>query len=286
MKVGKIALALYLVGTPAHALDAARLEAAARAEEAALGARVGAAVIDTRTGERWGWRADERFPLISTHKAYACAALLTKVDAGEASLDKRVLILPTDIVPYSPVTETKLAPQTMSLAELCAAAIGVSDNTAGNEVLAAIGGPPGLTGYFRTLGDATSQLDRNEPDLNEALPGDPRDTTTPANAAADLDKLILGDALKPTSRERLKQWMFDDKVSAPLLRAAFPADWRVADKTGAGSRGARAIVAVIYPPDRAPLVAAVYLTETTAPLDARNAAIRRIGEALKAALNP
>ena len=272
--------ALLALATPAYAFDEAKLTAAAQAEEIALSARVGAAVLDTATGQSWGYHAVQRFPMDSTHKAFSCAALLAKVDKGEASLDRRVTFVATDIEPYSPITENRIAPDSMSLSELCAASLGVSDNTAANFVLAADGGPGGVTAFLRTLGDQTSRLDRTEPDLNEAAPGDPRDTTTPAAAMADLDKILLATVLKPKSRERLTQWMIADRVAAPLLRAALPEDWRIADKTGNGGHGSRGIVAVMWPPDRAPLVAAIYLTDTKASLDARNAAIARIGAAL------
>jgi beta-lactamase class A len=279
-------LALLALASPAYAFDEARLTAAARAQETALSARVGAAVLDTATGQLWRYHADERFPMDSTHKAFSCAALLAKVDKGQASLDRRVVILATDLAPYSPITENRIAPDAMSLSELCAASLGVSDNTAANFVLTAIGGPGGVTAFFRALGDKTSQLDRTEPDLNEAAPGDPRDTTTPAAAVADLDKILLGTALKPVSRERLTKWMIGDSVAGPLLRAALPEDWRIADKTGNGGHGSRGIVAVLWPPNRAPLVTAIYLRDASAPIEARNAAIKDIGAALVKAIAP
>ena len=270
--------------SPAAALDTARLDAAVHAEEATLDARVGAAVLDTKDGTNWAYRGDERFPLDSTHKAFACAALLAKADKGEVSLAKRVVIAPADLVANSPITEKKAAPASISLGEMCAAALDYSDNTAANFVLAALGGPNAVTAFFRTLGDTASRLDRKETELNESAPGDPRDTTTPAAAVADLDKILLGDALKPAARAKLTQWMVDDRVAGPLLRAALPAGWRIADKTGAGGHGSRGIVAVIWPPERPPLVAAIYIAETKASMGARNAAIARIGAALVEAL--
>jgi beta-lactamase class A len=284
MKVFVVWLAVAALGAPcvskAQGLDAGGLETAVRAEEAKLSARVGAAVLDTKSNAVWSYRGDERFPLDSTHKAFACAALLAKADRGETSLQKRVIMVAADLVPHSPITEKRIAPDTIALSELCAAAITVSDNTAANAVLSEIGGPATLTYFFRSLGDEVSRLDRNEPDLNESAPGDPRDTTTPAAAVSNLDKLLLGNALKPDAREQLKQWMIDDAVAGPLLRAAVPGDWRIADKTGAGEHGSRGIVAVLWPPDRAPIVAAVYIRDSAASLDARNAAIARIGAAI------
>ena len=274
------ALAALLLATPALAFDEAKPLAVLRAEEARLKARLGVAVLDKADGRVMRYRADERFALASTHKAFGCAALLAKAEKGETSMQKRITFVPTDLVAYSPVTQDRIAPDSMSLAELCAAAVSQSDNTAANLVSQAVGGPADVTAFFRSLGDETSRLDREEPELNEAEPGDARDTTTPAAAVADLDKILLGSVLKPAARERLKQWMFGDRVAGALLRKALPEDWRIADKTGAGGHGSRGIVAVMWPPDRAPLVAAIYIADTTASLAERDAAIARIGAAL------
>ena len=274
---------LLLLATPAQALDAQKLREAVQSEEARLGARVGMAV---RVGGKaaFAYRGGERFALDSTHKAFSCAALLAKAERGDTSLERRVVVTATDIVTYSPVTENKIAPASMSLAEHCEAAIGYSDNTAANVVLAAVGGPAGVTDFFRALGDRVSRLDLLETELNEAAPDDPRDTTTPEAAAADLDALLLGEALKPAARERLKQWMRDDKVAGPLLRAAVPDNWQIADKGGAGGHGSRGVVAAMWPPGRAPVVVAIYMSDTPAPLEARNGAVARLGAALIHAL--
>ena len=171
--------------------------------EAKSGGRLGVAVLDTRDGSRTGHRADERFAMCSTFKLLAGAAVLARHDAGKEQLDRRIRYGAKDLVTYSPVTEKHVATG-MTLAELCDAAIALSDNTAGNLLLAALGGPEGLTAFARTLGDGVTRLDRIEPALNEAAPGDPRDTTTPAAMAANIRALVLGDALSAPSREQLK----------------------------------------------------------------------------------
>ncbi|MFG1479445.1 class A beta-lactamase [Xanthobacter sp. V4C-4] len=251
--------------------------------ETRSGGRLGVAVHDTGNGRRWTHHADARFPLNSTFKAFACAALLARVDAGAASLDTRVAIEPAAVVAHSPVTAPR-AGTAMSLRDLCAAATAVSDNTAANLVLAAIGGPPGLTAFLRRIGDATTRLDRWEPDLNAATPGDPRDTTTPDAAARSLERLVLGDTLQAGSRRQLTAWLEGNTVAAPLLRASLPASWRIADRSGAGGHGSRGIIAVAWPPDRAPVVIAIYLTDTPLPLAGRDAIIAEVGRALGAAL--
>ncbi|NDW05795.1 class A beta-lactamase [Jiella pacifica] len=280
------ALLAFTVAPLAHAQSGQQddlVTTAIAKAESELGARVGAMIVDTRSGKTWSVRAQERFPLNSTFKAFACAAVLGGVDAGEAALDQQITFTADDLVTYSPVTETRIETG-MTLGEVCDAAMTMSDNTAGNLVIESLGGPDGVTRFMRQIGDAETRLDRTEPTLNEATPGDPRDTTTPEAAARSLEKLVLGDALSPKSRRQLERWLVGNKVGDPLLRAGFPKSWKVADRTGAGGHGSRSIVAVAWPPERRPIVAAIYLTGTEASMEARSAAIADIGKAIAASL--
>ena len=171
----------------------------------------------------------------------------------------------------------------MTLGELCAAAIDWSDNTAANLILNAIGGPAGFTAFARSLGDAETRLDRNEPTLNSAIPGDPRDTTTPLAMARDIQDVLLGDLLSEGSKAQLEAWLIADKVGDKRLRAGLPADWGIGDKTGSGEHGTANTIAIIRPPNRAPLLAAVYYTEGPDSMDARNAVNRQVAEIMAAA---
>ncbi|UEM04372.1 class A beta-lactamase [Skermanella rosea] len=252
--------------------------------ERRLGARLGAAILDTESGRRWSHRADERFPLCSTFKAIACGAVLAKVDAGREDLERRIRFEAADVVTYSPVTQDRVGGAGMTLAEICEAAMTRSDNTAGNIILDSLGGPSGVTEFARSLGDDVTRLDRRETDLNEATPGDPRDTTSPAAMVANLESLVLGNTLSPQSRDRLTAWLVSNKTGDAKLRAGLPKDWRIGDKTGGGDYGTMNDVAVIWPPNRKPTIVSIYMTETKASFDDRNAAIAEIGRALKTAL--
>ena len=276
--LGLTAASLATAGTP--------LVSTAQEIESRLNARVGIAVLDQETGRAWRHHADQRFPLASTFKVLACGALLHKVDAGDDRLDRMIHYGEADLVTYSPATGEHVDTG-MTLGALCEAAITLSDNTAANLVLDAIDaidGPAGLTRFLRGSGDNVTRLDRREPALNEATPGDPRDTTTPDAILETLRELLFGDTLTEPSRRQLLQWMKDDQVADALLRAGIPDDWTIGDKTGSGGHGSRAIIAVMWPPQRGPILAAIYITETDATLEQRNAAIADIGRALAAAM--
>ena len=237
--------------------------------------RLGVAVLDTASGRIDGHRLDERFPMCSTFKWLAAALVLQRVDAGRERLDRRVAVDTTRLPPYSPATER--AAGTLSVAELCEAAVTLSDNGAANLLLADFGGPAALTAFARTLGDPATRLDRIEPDMSESRPGDPRDTTTPRGMATALRAALFGPALSPASREQLAQWLVDAKTGAKRLRAGLPSGWRVGDKTGTGAHGSTNDVAVVWPTGRAPIVIAAYLTETRADEGVRNGALAQVG---------
>ncbi len=241
-----------------------------------IGGRLGVAVIDTADRQLQGHRLDERFAMCSTFKWLATACVLSRVDAGHEQLDRRIRYGREVLLSNSPVTAKHAGQEGMTVGELCEAAITVSDNAAANLLLQSFGGPAGLTRYLRTLGDTATRLDREEPALNESTPGDPRDTTTPRAMAHDLRAALLGNALQPASREQLVHWMLATRTNTRRLGADLPEGWRLASKTGTGERGSTSDVGVYWPPERAPVVVAVYLTETGAPLDERNAAIARV----------
>ena len=221
--------------------------------------------------------------MCSTFKVLAAAAILARVDAGNEQLTRRIIFDASALVVNSPVTEKRVGGDGMTLAEICDAALTRSDNTAGNLLLAGIGGPPGLTAFARGLGDQVTRLDRDEPSLNEALPDDPRDTTTPNAMASNLQALILGTtALSAASREQLTAWLIANKTGDTRLRAGFAKDWRIGDKTGAGDRGTNNHVAVVWPPNNAPIVIAAYLTGATVSTAQQNATLASVARAVSA----
>jgi beta-lactamase class A len=282
MLLGAVGAAPVLAGLRALGAGEADPIAAALAEiERTRGGRLGVCLLDVGSGRRIAHRADERFALCSTFKALAAALVLTRVDRGDERLDRRIVYGKDRIVSYSPETE-KHVDEGMALGDLCKAGLTLSDNTAANLMLESFGGPPAVTAFARSLGDEVTRLDRSETALNEAAPGDPRDTTTPAAMAEDLRRILLGDALSPASRDQLTAWMLANRTGDKRLRAGLPGDWRVADKTGSGGHATTNDIAVVWPPGRKPIVATVYYAESQAGDEARNGVIAEVGRLVAA----
>lgn len=248
-------------------LDSQKLDADMAALESRYSTRIAVTAIDPTDGRSYRHRADERVAMCSTFKTYAVAALLRAVAAGTVSLDDKRTIEPGTVVVNSPVTSEAVGTQ-MTLAQLADAALTRSDNTAGNYLLDTIGGPAAITSFARSVGDDATRLDRREPELNEALRGDPRDTSTSDGLAAGYNAVLLGDALGSAERKQLVDWMRASQTSDKRMRAGLPAGWTAADKTGAGDYGTVTDAGVVWRPDGTPVVLVVLTDSLTDQADA------------------
>lgn len=221
-------------------------------------ARLGVYALDTGTNRTVAYRAGERFAFASTFKALAAGVLI----AQGKNLDKLIRYSESDLLANSPITK-KHVRTGMTLRQLCDAAIRYSDNAAANLMLTELGGPSGFQAGLRKLGDNTTRSDRNEPTLSEGAPGDPRDTTTPQALATTLQKLALGNALPPPGRALLINWLQNNTTGATTIRAGVPKTWKVGDKTGTAGYGGRNNVAILWPPNRPPIILAIMSTKGT-----------------------
>ena len=203
--------------------------------------------------------------------------MLTGIDRGQLRLGQAIPYSAADLLSYAPITRAHVTAGSMTLGALCAAALQWSDNTAANLLLAQIGGAAGWTRYARSIGDTVSRLDRTEPTLNSAIPGDPRDTTSPDAMLGDLHTILLGRVLSQASRRQLEDWMLGGTITGPLLKAGVPENWRVADKSGSGDHSTRNDIGIMLRPHAAPIVAAVYYTGSPAPMAQQNAVIAAAG---------
>lgn len=246
--------------------DEAQARKELRTLEASFKGRIGAYAVDTATGKTVTYRAGERFPMLSTFKAMAAAAVLHKARTSEPGLmDKVIRWTDAEVKENSPVTKDHVK-DGLTVAQLCDAAITQSDNTAGNMLLKQLGGPAGLTGYLRTLKDPISRLDRWETELNDWNPKEKRDTTTPAAMGRDLRAVTVGKALNAKDRAQLNTWLIANQTGDERIRAGLPKTWKIGDKTGKTSHyGATNDIAIVWPGESAaPIIMSVYTNGKTA----------------------
>jgi beta-lactamase class A len=253
------------VVSPSHAQEAA-IPAISEYERSSLG-HIGVYAENLRTGAKLSWRAAERFVMCSTFKASLAACILSRVDRGQDSLETPISYTAADIQDwYAPVAKANLTRGSLSVREMCRAAVEKSDNTCASLLLSRIGGPSAMTAFWRKIGDQVSRLDDPEPFLNRTPPGDPRDTTTPVAMADTLRRLVLGRILSESSRSILTEWLVGCQTGDNRLRAGLPTNWVIGDKTGNNGKDAAGDIAMVWPKANVPIVICVY-TRGGAPSD-------------------
>lgn len=211
-----------------------RAELALADLERSAGGKLGATILNTRTGQSISHRGDERFGMCSSFKLALAALILRKADRGELHLETFVPITSPDMVYFAPVVTENLAKGGMTIGALAEAAQVFSDNVATNKLLAMLGGPNGFTAALRAIGDDQTRLDRLEPEMMLVNVGDPRDTTTPYAMAHTVAKMTSTKWLSDGARAMLIGWMEATKTGTQRIRAGLPKDWRSGDKTGTG----------------------------------------------------
>jgi beta-lactamase class A len=255
-------LGLALGAALATDAQAARGASALRAIHKRIGGRMGVHMLDTQSGRRIALDDDSRYAMASTFKVALAASLLWQVDHGAFPLTHELPIDRKDLVANSPILEkaVETGVTALELRDLCGAAVSFSDNTAANILLAGIGGPGSLTKFMRTIGDEVTRLDRIEPELNSNTPGDERDTTTPRAMVESMLRIFTQDVLSLASRALLIDWMMRARNGTDRVRKGLPRSWQAGDKPGTGANNAFNDLVIAWPPDRRPIIAAVYMS--------------------------
>jgi beta-lactamase class A len=269
MATASIPLATVCNAWSANISNAPKAKAQLAALEKALGGRLGVFALNTADGLQLAYRGDERFPVCSTFKLLLASAILQRSTQVPGLMQQRVNYLKADLAKYSPISENHVD-DGMTVEQLCAAALQHSDNTAANLLIKMLGGTAAVTEFARSIGDTEFRLDRMETELNSAIPGDPRDTSTPMSMANSLNRLALGDGLEPTQRAQLQEWLRGNTTGDARIRSGVPKHWKVGDKTGSGDYGTANDIAVLWPTHRAPVVVAIYTTQNELDSKLRN----------------
>jgi beta-lactamase class A len=266
-----LAAFLVLFGGFAEAQPPARRNPLATIEHAS-GGRLGVALIDAQGRVLISHRRDERFATCSTFKLL----LAGLVFHGGGSMREPLRYTRADLLPNSPVTEAQVAAGSIPNGLAARAAVTQSDNTAANLLLRAMGGPAAFTRRLRAIGDRVTRLDRYELELNENVPGDPRDTTSPAAMAESAGRFVLGDLLHPSYRRQLRAWMTESRTGVRRIRAGLPGGWEAGDKTGSCGTAYNDVAFLLSPRGRDYMLA-VYLDRPSVPSGRAEAAIADVG---------
>jgi len=218
------------VQTPPPAKSAqlrVKVESDLRAMADAADGVVGYAIVDLTSGDRFERQADQPFPTASTIKLVVPYELLKQADDKRVKLDEPKPIPAALRVGGSGVLQ-QLSNPVLSLRDCAVLMMMVSDNTATNVVIDAVG-MEAVNARMRALGTRALALRRRMMDTEAARRGD-ENVASPADLARVLQALDRGEGLSPESKAAALDLM-TRPLSSPL-RAAIPAGVKVASKPG------------------------------------------------------
>ncbi len=314
-----IATAFALATLTAPAARAAEPIAALEAEVARLSVPakgvvgVAARRLDSE-GPRLSVNGGQSFPMASTFKVAVAGAILTKVDRGEISLDRMVIVDPNLHVASEIIAERFIHPGvSLSVYNLIELMLTQSDNTATDVLTTLVGGPETVTAWVRGQGIEGLRVDRDtagllrdffslppgpfptafkaglkaDPELeaksllpNAAFDDDPRDTSTPNAMVELLDRIFSGKALKPTSTKLLIAAMERNRTGNARIKARLPKGTLVAEKTGTIGGAVNDVGVITLPGNAGKIVLAVFVKKSAVSTDVRAEVIADIARSV------
>jgi beta-lactamase class A len=267
-----VAIASVTLCTSLFAADPGLATLESRLTEITSGARgdIGVALFHVESGVRlFSYNGRKPFAMASVYKLPIAFELLMQIAERRLTLDQTVVIGPRDI--RACCTLSRRHPNggiTLTLRELLEVMITESDNTAGDAVLKAVGGPSAVERRLSALGFTGIHVNRYEGTIAFEMMGvtdpppeaewtldlqreliskvpvrdllaararytaDLRDTATPEEMAAFLLKLQRGELLPRPYTDLLLDLLVRVKTGPRRLKARLPPDTIVAHKTG------------------------------------------------------
>lgn len=221
-----------------------------------------------------------KFPLAVT--------ALHLIEQGKLSLDQSIRFLPSDrILPHthSPIQDKyPEANVNVLLRELLGLAVSQSDNVAADIVLRTIGGPTIVNNYMDSIGVSGFHLEDGEDGLARDVAAQYRDWFEPAGAVQLLRRISDHSPVTLEHTQTLLQWMQETPNGALRIKGMLPPGTIVMHKTGSsgtreGVTFATNDIGLITLPDGRRLAIAIFVTDSRAGEDARDAVIARIAKA-------
>ena len=170
-------------------------------ERAGDGVEIGVAARLVGTERFWDLGGERAFPAASTIKLAVLVALAREMDAGRLALDHERRVEPSAKVPGSGVLTWMRHGLTLSLGDLAYLMIAVSDNTASNLLIDAVG--------TERMADAVTELGLGGTALNRRFLGRATRSGAPENVTRAADLVVLLGAIaagQAASSERCA-WM-------------------------------------------------------------------------------
>ncbi len=284
--------AIILLIAAGQAFAQSKTELRRQIEQVVAGkkATVGVAIADSDGKVAASLNGDRRFPMQSVFKLHIGLKMLSEIDKGRFSLDQKIEISKSDLLPdlYSPIRDRYPEGATLSLAEILGYTISASDNVGCELLLKLLGGPAEIERYFIERGFRDVSIKVNEVVMQANWDRQFENWTTPNAANQVLRAFYANDRklLSVKSREFLWKVMRETETGADRLKGRLPAGTVVAHKTGSsgvnkttGVTAAVNDIGVVFLPNGRYFFISVFVTDSTEDAAANEKIIADIARA-------
>jgi beta-lactamase class A len=220
--------------------------------------------------------AEKKLPMQSVFKFHIAMAVLDLVDQGKLSLDQKVFIKKSELLPntWSPIREKNPEGNfEMPISELIEYSVAMSDNVGCDVLLRLIGGPKVVNDYIVSKGVKNTQIVYNEELMQSAWKNQYENYTTMKSATRLLKDFYKGKILSKKSTEFLLAVMYRTSTGLNKIVEQLPKYAKVAHKTGssgkndAGLTGAENDIAIITLPNGKTYAIAIFVSDSTESYD-------------------
>ena len=220
--------------------------------------------------------AEKKLPMQSVFKFHIALAVLDLVDQGKLSLDQKVFIKKSELLPntWSPIREKNPEGNfEMPISELIEYTVAMSDNVGCDVLLRLIGGPKVVNDYIVSKGVKNTQIVYNEELMQSAWKNQYENYTTMKSATRLLKDFYKGKILSKKSTEFLLAVMYRTSTGLNKIVEQLPKYAKVAHKTGssgkndAGLTGAENDIAIITLPNGKTYAIAIFVSDSTESYD-------------------
>ena len=215
--------------------------------------------------------AEKKLPMQSVFKFHIAMAVLDLVDKGKLSLDQKIFIKKSELLPntWSPIREKNPEGNfEMPISELIEYTVAMSDNVGCDVLLRLIGGPKMVHDFLISKGVKNTQIVYNEELMQSAWKNQYENYTTMKSATKLLKDFYKGKILSEKSTEFLLAVMYRTSTGLNKIVEQLPKFAKVAHKTGssgkndAGLTGAENDIAIITLPNGKTYAIAIFVSDS------------------------
>ncbi|MFD0751320.1 class A beta-lactamase [Mucilaginibacter calamicampi] len=248
---------------------------------------VAVTALNIETRDSISYNGDAQMVMQSVMKFPIALAVMNQVEKGKLKLNQTIKIRERDLHHANgPLYEKYPKGVEMTISELLSYMVSLSDNNACDILLDKVGGVKPVMDYLGSIGIKGIVVDASEADMAAAWEVQYTNWCKPADMVHLLDVFYKGKALNRAGTDTLMKKMAETTTGPKQIKGLLPAGTMVAHKTGRSATNSTGLtpatndVGIVFLPNGQHLAIAVFVGNSTADLDTREAVIAQITEAI------